>query len=64
MTTKKRVFILKAFIIFSFLMLMSSCYHPTQFTTKEEYVEEREWDKEKGFVKNYKASWSVQWEKL
>jgi len=55
---------LKAFSIFSFLLLMSSCHPLTKFTTEEEYVEEREWDKEKGFVKNSKVSWSVQWEKL
>jgi hypothetical protein len=35
-----------------------------KFTTNEEYVEERVWDKEKGLVKNSKASLSVHWEPL
>ena len=44
------------------LFFVAGCQPVAKYTTQQDYIEERKWDKEKGLVKNYEASWSVQWE--
>jgi len=44
------------------LFFMVGCQPVTKYTPQQDYIEEQKWDKEKGLVKNYEASWSIQWE--
>jgi len=52
---------IKIFAITFCLLLISGCQPATKYTTHKEYIEEREWDREKGLVKNSKVSWGIHW---
>jgi len=53
---------MKISAVFFSLLLMLGCQPITKYTTDEEYTEEKKWDPEKGWVKNFKTSWTAHWE--
>ncbi len=52
----------KLFAIIFCFCFSSGCMSEKKFTTKEEYIEERRWDGEKGLVTDRKSSWGIHWE--
>jgi hypothetical protein len=52
---------LKILGIICCLSFMFGCQPAQKYTTSEEYVEEREWDREKGLIECSNASWGISW---
>ena len=53
---------IKIFLVISCLLFVFGCGPGTKYTARQEFVEERTWDREKGLQQSFKAAWSGKWE--